>query len=75
MRYAPLLLQPHGFEGLRAIEEDANAADLPADEVIDVRRLSVEGNAAGPARGAWCTGGRDLRDGGFGPIVPGFRWP
>ena len=45
-----LLLQPHGFEGLIAVEEDADATDLAFNEVVDVRAFGT-GCAVGLGRG------------------------
>src|SRR5918994_731160 len=49
-----LLPQPHGFEGVSAVEKDLDARDLPAHEVVDVsgRQLLAEIDAARPARRA-----------------------
>src|SRR5437588_7027555 len=48
----PLLRQPHGFEGLIAVEEDADATDLAVDDVVDVIAVGCNGDAAdAPGRG------------------------
>src|SRR5271154_5505228 len=43
----PLLRQPHCFEGLIAVEEDADATDLAVNEVVDVRTFSTGHDPAG----------------------------
>src|SRR5882762_4137390 len=44
--------QPHGFEGLAAVQEDADAPDLALGEVVDVRAFSAGHDPAGTARRA-----------------------
>src|SRR2546423_10978827 len=46
------VLQPHGFEGLVTVDEDANVADLAVDQVVHVGLRPCNANAAGSARGA-----------------------
>ena len=39
--------EPHGFEGLIAVEEDADATDLAVNEVVHVRGFSGGHDPAG----------------------------